>query len=121
MGMFTFSLPPNLAPEVMQDLEKACVTGGPDAMPTMCRVLVEPMRLVIGRDADESGSVQAPWLVQGAGHLVVQTATLVERQDSYSLPLELSRGKINQLRNQFSDWVMGGLDVPPPLAQNIRE
>ena len=47
MGLFTFSLPPNLPPEVTQDLERVSVTGGPDAMPTPVQVQVEPAQLTV--------------------------------------------------------------------------
>lgn len=121
MGKLTFSMPANLPLEATQELERASVTGGPDAMPTQCQVQVEPGRLSVVRDAEESGCAIVPWSVERAGHLIVQTATLIERDTPYSLMLELARGKINQVRNQFSDWVMGGLDVPPALTQHIKD
>lgn len=120
MGKLTFSIPANLPLEATQDLERVSITGGPDAMPTQCQVQVEPGRLTVARDAEESGSAIVPWIIDGAGQIIVQTATLIERDAPYSLTLELARGKINQLRNQFSDWVMGGLEVPPALSENVR-
>lgn len=121
MGKMIFNLPSNLPLEVTQDLERTCVTGGPDAMPTLCQVNVEPNKLAIIRDSEESGCVIAPWLVQGAGHILVQTATLIEKTTPYQLQLELARGKINQVRNQAAEWLFAGLNMPPALNHQIRE
>jgi hypothetical protein len=60
-------------------------------------------------------------LVRDAGQITIQTATLVERSEPYHLQLELARGKINQLRNQAADWLMGGLVMPPALEKDIRD
>ncbi len=44
------------------------------------------------------------------------SATLMERLAPYHLPLELARGKINQVRGQAADWIMGGLMMPSGRA-----
>jgi hypothetical protein len=52
---------------------------------------------------------------------MTSTATLIEQTTPYFLALELARGKVNQLRNQAADWMLGGLNCPPPLQPAIRE
>jgi len=44
----------------------------------------------------------------------------MERALPYSLQLELARGRVNQLRCQTADWQASGLQVPDPLAAQIR-
>src|SRR5262249_25870131 len=38
----------------------------------------------------------------------------------YHLLLELARGKLNQVRGELSNWVMGGLRVTEPLEEQIH-
>src|SRR5262249_6288893 len=77
--------------------------------------------LVVHRTVDESGFLVAPWEINGTGQLMGSTATLMERSHPYSLPIELARGKVNQLRNQAADWRAGGLQIPAALAQEIQQ
>ncbi len=43
----------------------------------------------IQRPTTESGSLQAPWVVEGYGELLLLTASLMEREKPYLLPVEL--------------------------------
>jgi hypothetical protein len=120
MGILSFTLPSGLSKEAARDLERACVVGGPDGMPWHTQTRVESGKLILRRDVDESGCLLVPWEVEGVGRVLGSSATLIERLGSYQLPLELARGKINQLRNQAADWAMGGLHVPATLQQHVR-
>src|SRR5205085_2429457 len=91
-----------------------------DGMPYLTQAAVAPGRLTLTRDADESGSLVAPWAIPNAGRFLVASATLLERDRPYQLPLELARGKVNQVRSQSSDWQMGGLQMPMNLTRQIR-
>src|SRR5689334_6602810 len=121
MGTIHFQLPADLPGDLASALDRAGMTGGQDNMPYATMVIRNGVGLDIQRGGDDSGRVIAPWSVENAGQLMVSTATLIERPAPYQLAVELARGKINQLRNQSSDWQMGGLQVPPPLAQTIRD
>jgi len=121
MGTLNFQLPGDLPPDLARELERACVIGGPDNMPWPTQVRVQANHMAVRRDVDESGSLVAPWHINGAGRLMSTTATLMERESPYLFPVELARGKINQLRGQAYDWRAGGLQMPPELAQRIRE
>lgn len=120
MGTINLQLPADMPAEAARDLERACVIGGPDNMPWPTQVRVQNNQLVVRREVDESGCLIAPWQVNGAGQLMTGTATLMERDLPYQFQIELARGKINQLRCQAFDWRSGGLQMPPELADRIR-
>ena len=121
MGMMIFDLPPGLPDDAQEELERASVAGGQDAMPYPTQVMVEQGQMVLSRHVDESGCLVTPWSVNGTGRVMVSSATLMERINPYQLAVELARGKINQVRGQSSDWLMGGLLMPDALANQIRE
>jgi hypothetical protein len=120
MGMMTFLLPAGLSAEAIRELERACIAGGPDSMPWPTHAQVEGDRLLVKREAEESGSLIVPWQIDGLGRLMGSTATLMERQPPYPFQLELARGKVNQLRCQASDWRAGGLPISSEMAEEIR-
>jgi hypothetical protein len=117
----TFHLPVGLSPDVERELERSCLAGGPDNMPYATHVRYHGDRLLLMRATDESGYLQAPWSIPGIGLLMGTSATLMERLAPYQLDVELARGKVNQLRNQTSDWEAGGLLVDNTLRDSIHE
>ena len=121
MGAMNFQLPPSLAdPALRQELERASVTGGQDNMPYPTEATLQGDRLIATRSVNESGNLQVPWRIDGAGLLMASTATLRECPAPYHLTLELARGKINSLRGQVAEWTMAGLLMPDTLAAEIR-
>ncbi len=120
MGMMKFLLPAGLSGDAVRELERTSVAGGQDNMPFPTQVLVEPGQMTVIRGVDESGCLFAPWEVNGSGRVMATSATLMERQNPYQLLIELARGKLNQVRGQMSDWVMGGLQGTQALAEQIR-
>jgi hypothetical protein len=121
MGIISFQLPAGLSRDAARQLERACVAGGPDNMPWPTEVRVEPEQLQVRRAVDESGYLLVPWEVGEMGRLMGSTATLMERPYAYSLPVELARGKINQLRGQAADWQAGGLQITEDVDRRIKE
>jgi hypothetical protein len=121
MGIMHFLLPDDLPEDSAQELLRACVVGGPDNMPYPTQVRRDNGRLTLGRNVDESGALVVPWFVPGAGCLMETTGTLMERPAPYHLPVELARGKVNQVRGQLADWLAGGLQVPAAVAQQIKD
>lgn len=91
MGTMTFDLPRHLSEEAQAELERASVAGGQDSMPYATQVIVDDGHLVLARHVDESGCLLAPWLVPGAGRVMVSSATLMERLLPYQFTLELAR------------------------------
>jgi GH35 family endo-1,4-beta-xylanase len=122
MGTIHFLLPSGLAADAVRELERACMTGGPDNMPWPTEVQLDGDQLtVIRRDVDESGCLLAPWMAEGSGRVMGSTATLMERSQPYLLAVELARGKVNQLRSQAWDWLAGGLQMPAALEQEVHD
>jgi hypothetical protein len=120
MGTLVFELPTDLPVEDLASLRHAYVVGGQDAMPYLTRTHVTPETLTLARDLEDSGSLVVPWTVPNAGQFLASTATLIERKFPYQLPLELARGKVNQVRGQASDWLMGPLQLPMHVSKLIR-
>jgi hypothetical protein len=116
-----FLLPAGLSDEAAHELERSCVSGGPDNMPWPTQVVIDNGRLAVRRDVDESGYLVAPWRIDEAGQLMGATATLMERDSPYHFQIELARGKVNQVRCQASEWRAGGLQTTPELLDRIHE
>jgi hypothetical protein len=121
MGVMKFLLPSGLPGDVVQELQRASVAGGQDAMPYPAQVTLECGQMTVARNVDESGCLLVPWEVNGSGRVMSSSATLMERPQPYHLPIELARGKANQVRSQAADWIMGGLEMAPDLADLIRD
>jgi hypothetical protein len=121
MGTMIFDLPAELPAEAREELERASVAGGQDGMPYPSEATVEQNRLLVSRRVDESGCLQVPWTIDPLGQFMTSSATLMERAKAYSLTVELARGRVNQLRGQAADWIMGGLLMPEPLDQDILD
>jgi hypothetical protein len=115
-----FLLPAGLSADAARELLRACVVGGQDIMPYPTQGRLDNGRLTVVRNVDESGALVVPWQVEDAGLLMTSTATLIECTTPYQLPVELARGKINQLRWQTSDWVAGGLLASAGLLHQVR-
>ena len=120
MGVMTFRVPADLADAVADDLPRTSVAGGHDRAPTPTHAALEEGILVLDRDQGESGPVYVPWDVRRVGHVVTPTTTLMERVRPYHLSVELARGKINQVRNQYADWQGGGLSPSPDVEAMLK-
>ncbi len=115
-----FLLPAGLSADAARELRRASVVGGQDTMPYPTQVRLDNGRLTVARNVDESGALVVPWQVKDAGLLMSSTATLIERPQPYLLPVELARGKVNQVRSQLSDWLAGGLQVSAGVPQQVH-
>ncbi len=120
MGVFKFQLPSRDMARLRTHLRKAYVTGQ-DRTPSRLDVELRSGLLICHRDANESGRLFVPWLVEGLGVLIIGTATLGERIEPYNLAVELARGRLNEVRNQLADWVQMGLRTTPELDVLMAE
>jgi hypothetical protein len=100
-------------------MQRASRAGGLDRTPVPTRVRLEPDRMVISRDIDESGTLLVPWHVEDFGWLMGATATLIERDDPYHFQVELVRGKLNQVRNQAAEWESVGLQTSAAFEESL--
>src|SRR5277367_5772428 len=120
MGVMTFRLPSNELAQRLPDYRKAYITGL-DRTPGRLAVELRNGLMTCVRDTTESGRVFVPWPIEGHGMPLVGTATLAERPDPYILPVELARGKLNDVRNQLSDWIQMGLRSTPELDEALAQ
>jgi Glycosyl hydrolase family 10 len=120
MGVMKFRLPSNEANRKVPDYRKAYITGL-DRTPGRLAVELRNGVMSCMRDSTESGRLFVPWPIEGFGMPLVGTATLAERPAPYMLAVELARGKLNDIRNQLSDWLQLGLRSTPQLDQSLAE
>jgi hypothetical protein len=73
------------------------------------------------RKQSESGQLRLLWPRFDGRSQVVQTTSLREQASEYSLEVELARGQLSRLRNQFYAWSGAGLQSSPDLDQLIVE
>jgi hypothetical protein len=92
-------------------VEQAYLTGM-EAVPFPSRNFWDGEQLVVERTVRESGNFHILWNVPQRGPLLLSTASLMERQRAYLLPVELARGTLNRLRNQQAMWEAMGLSRP---------
>jgi Glycosyl hydrolase family 10 len=120
MGVIKFRLPSNYPAQRPADYHKAYITGL-DRTPGQVGVELRNGLMTCHRDTAESGRLFVPWAIEGYGTPIVGTATLAERPAPYTLPVELARGKLNDIRNQLADWTQMGLRSTPELEQVLSE
>jgi len=119
MGQMRFLIwPPD---RIGSEIAQQAYLAGIDRTPWPCRLHWNQGELVIERSVSDSANLYIPWPVEGVGMLMVGTATLMEREEPYHLPLELARGKLGQVRNQLGEWEALGLVVPEELQRLISE
>jgi hypothetical protein len=121
MGHATFLFPSATNTDAVRELERAFMAGGPDGMPWPTRARLQDGTLKVSRHIDESGFLAVPWDIPQTGRLMCASATIMDREQPYHLPIELARGKVNQVRCQAEDWRSGGLTLSPELSGNIRD
>src|SRR5271163_2861389 len=120
MGVMTFRLPSNELAQRLPDYRRAYITGL-DRTPGRLAVELRNGLMSCVRDTPESGRLFVPWPIKGHGTPILGTATLAERPSPYVLAVELARGKLNDIRNQLSDWVQMGLRSTPELDEALAE
>ncbi|HEX3601499.1 MAG TPA: hypothetical protein VHU84_15215, partial [Lacipirellulaceae bacterium] len=94
---------------------------GQDDLPWFSRAYFSGDQLIIERNEDDSGRVFVPWRIGQSNPLLINTATLVERDKPYLLEVELARGMLNNLRSQIAQWEALGLVVTRSLTDGIME
>ena len=116
MGVMQFLLPRR--DRLPPDDAARCYLTGLDESPWRSRIDLTDEGLLVRRATSESGSFHVPWQTP-KGQLLLHTASLMERERPYHLPLELARGTLNLLRNQSAQWQMAGLPGDPAVQWAI--
>ncbi|HZZ73363.1 MAG TPA: endo-1,4-beta-xylanase [Pirellulales bacterium] len=117
MGQLRF-----LVPRLEQIESQAVARGylsGMDELPWQTRTFWDGKQLVAERDDRDSGYFFIPWR-SSFGAMALSTATLLEREEPYHLPVELARGTLNRLRNQRSVWESLGLIASTEIERQLR-
>ena len=114
MGSMRFVHPSGSLPKA---LVEQVYLAGYDRIPWRVRVHLAEEEILIERDNCDSGNLYVPWEVNGHGQFTLATASLMERPEPYSLPAELARGKLSQLRNQTAEWELAGVQIPMGVRQ----
>jgi hypothetical protein len=117
-GLLRFLLPASAG--VTESRAQRAYLAGPDQVPWPCRIRLDDGQLVVERQVSDSGKFHIPWPVEGHGEVVLSTATLMECDRPYHLPVELARGKVNQVRNQIAEWQSIGLLVPDKVDAVLK-
>jgi len=120
MPTMSFRVPANLPEPVAHDLLRSSIAGGHDRAPTPTQCELRDGQLFLSREINESGPSYIPWEIPGKGRFVITTTTLMFRERPYDLVVELARGKLNQVRNQYAEWLSGGLFVASEVEQLVH-
>lgn len=121
MPTMSFRVPANLPEPVAHDLLRSSIAGGHDRAPTPTQCELRSDHLFLTCEINDNGPSYMPWEITGRGRFVITTTTLMFRERPYDLVVELARGKINQVRNQYADWLGGGLYAASEVEQRIRQ
>lgn len=85
------------------------------------RTSLEGSLLYCERSHGESGQMRMIWPRFDGSFQVVHTTSLREQSQPYHLEVELARGQLSRLRNQFYSWSGAGLQSSPALDQLIMD
>ena len=115
MGEFNFRLPADW--DSCRAASRSIHMIGNDGFPSPCRVSVTESILSLIRNEERSGKLFICCPFAEFGTMLVRTGSLLPRSEPYSLLIELARGTLFRLRNQFSIWQVGGLKIPDAIEQ----
>jgi hypothetical protein len=119
MGLMRFRVFP--AERITEEMVQQAYLSGFDRESWPVQVEVAGDELILRRTVSDSGNLHVPWSVEGHGRLTLSSGSLMERPEPYLLPLEIARGTVVQIRNQFSEWQALGLAVPEAVPAKILE
>ena len=119
MGLMRFLVPrtERLAPDA---IERAYVSGMDD-LPWQTKSQWSDGQLLVRRAEADSGTFHIPWRTNGQSERMLATATLMDRDVPYILPVEIARGTVHRLRNQSATWQSLGLSVDSQVSSLLRE
>ena len=120
MGVMRFAVHPPELLESWPEVSQAFVRGI-DGRVFPTKVEIDGNIVTCGRPWSDSGKLNIPFPVQGFGCPVLTTASLRERDEPYSLVLELARGKLSQVRDQWATWEMAKMVVPESFRELHRQ
>lgn len=120
MGVMRFRVFPPAGAATGPELERAYLEGI-DSRVFPTRLVIHDNVLACHRDGSESARLNVAYPVHDHGRPVLCTASLREREEPYLLSLELTRGRLGQLRDHLSAWELTGMVVPDDVRTAMRE
>lgn len=120
MGVMRFLIPPAEPLEDRPEAYRAYLSGA-DGRIFPTRVEIADGMMICRRTGSESGRLHVAWPIPGYGRPVISTGSLMEREEPYLLVLELTRGKLVQVRNQLAAWEQGGMEIPAGVRASLAE
>jgi hypothetical protein len=119
MGIMRFLMPQRT--RLPDETFEQSYVAGYDLIPLPAHMSWEDEQILrVERNIDDSGALHIPWRVDGHGDLLLSTASLMERERPYLLPLEIARGTVHRLRTKADVWRSAGLQLSAELAGQIR-
>jgi hypothetical protein len=119
MGLMRFHIHP---PErITDEMVQQAYLSGIDRAAWPVRTSFENGMLHMHRAVSDSANLHIPWSLEGGDQLIFSTASLMEQETPYLLPLELARGTVSLLTEQLFDWQSIGLIVPDSLTALVSE
>jgi hypothetical protein len=115
MGVMRFLVPRR--DRMAADAVERAYISGMDEIPWGSRTHWTDQGLVVERSESDSGNFFIPCPIAGHGELTLSTASLMERERPYHLPVELARGTLNRLRNQLALWESVGMTMPSTVRE----
>jgi hypothetical protein len=79
-----------------------------EGIPWYSRTTWDGELLTLERATRESGALVCPWLVTPGRWATLVSASLMEREEPYCLPVELCRGVLHRLRERSIAWQTAG-------------
>ena len=117
MGLMRFLVPRRQ--RLADDAVQRAYASGMDDIPWQSRTQWTDDGLAIRRAEHDSGCFHIPWHVDGWGEVLLSTATLMERDATYHLTVELARGTLNRLQNQIAAWQAMGFVVGDLIFRQV--
>lgn len=120
MGVMRFLVHPPGFSEVWPEFQCAYITGL-DGRVFQTHTEIQNNVFSCRRSFSDSGKMSVPWPVEGFGKPVLMTTSLREREEPYFLSLELARGKLAQVRDQWWLWQQAHLAIPEEFLKVQKE
>jgi hypothetical protein len=112
---WTFRLPRDIADRIQPDLAEAALIGR-DQLRRPTEVDWDGERLTLRRDVHDPSAIQLPLSIPDFGRLLARSCALPEGGE-YQVLLELARGEVDRVRNEFAECERKGFRPSHALQQ----
>lgn len=92
---------------------------GSDGVPLRAEIEYKDQQIRLVKRAEGPAGLALLWPVPGAGYLMMETSRLLEREQPYSLSMELVRGRLMRMSHKREEWGLFDFDGIQPVAAEI--